>query len=176
MTVRALLPTLLALLLPVGCALPPAPEVRGDPARARGLVEAAADQRLALVLPAGVTAGERERIARELARGVPGADPVIEPADWPPAQGAWLVLHPLPAAQEGPDPACIRPRPHPAPTAVLFALCDGPEEVAAVRVAGADVRALWRAARLLLPDPRAKPRPLRLLPHVEVGISGSFGF
>ncbi|GBD42310.1 hypothetical protein HRbin39_01700 [bacterium HR39] len=60
--------------------------------------------------------------------------------------------------------------------ALLLALCVDGEEVAAVRVAGADERALWRAARLLLPDPRANPRPLRLLPHVEVGISGSFGF
>lgn len=176
MSARTRLLALLGLLLSAACTLPPAPQIRGDPARTRALVEAAAAHGLALVLPAGLAAGERARIARELARGIPGLDPAIEPAEVPPADGVWLVLHPLAAGEEGPDPACTRPRPLPAPTALLLALCEGREEVAAVRVAEADVRALWRAARLLLPDPRANPRPLRLWPHVEIGISGSFGF
>lgn len=172
---RIRLPLLLVLLL-AACTLPPAPQIRGDPPRARLVVEQGADRPVPLLLPAGLSASEARRVAAELARGVPGLRPRLDPVDIPPSRGAWLVLHPLAAGEEGPDPACGVPHPRPMAAALLLALCVDGEEVAAVRVAGADERALWRAARLLLPDPRANPRPLRLLPHVEVGISGSFGF
>jgi hypothetical protein len=135
-------------------------------------------------------AGRDALVTRAMADGVRGlevrfaTDPTVVPS---PEPHLVVLLNPLgsPSLQQ----VCARPESLPTAPAgerltVVAAFCEGAEPIGLARAEDAVAgpgdrrfqRLLWRPAGALFPDDYAETYGFRLLPGIDFGLGGSFGF
>jgi hypothetical protein len=195
---RAALASLgLSALLLAGCAAPPPvvvePGLDGLAAR-DALAARRAEGPVRAVIhgqPFGPGAAERDAlVTRAMADGVRGLEVsfTTEPAAAPSPEPHLVVLF-NPLGLPSPEPVCARPESLPTVPAgerltVVAAFCQGDQPIGMTRAEDAVAgpgdrrfqRLLWRTAGALFPDDYAETYGFRLLPGIDFGLGGSFGF